>query len=437
LRPFTRRELAANTAAIARQFLWFRRRPWASRQRIEAYQLRHLRALVEHAYRHVPLYADKYRSAGVRPADLRTLSDVRRFPLVTKDEVLSAYPQGALTRGLDMRRCLVSKSSGSTGQVLEVVHRADQVSIQGLAMHRLLAQYAPYQPWHHFVYVYTSEYPARSLFGSYPMTLVPTLTPIDELVERLVALRPHFLACYPSHLRELADALGPGGCRRLRLAAISVSSEPSSQRERDTMAERFGCGVFDEYSTEELTRVASQCPHGTYHLFEDVALIETIDPVTGAATLPGIAGEVVGTYLHNHAMPFIRYRQGDTARLTPSRCACGRTFRELAELQGRRLDAFSLPSGRVLTSGWLLDATYSFLLDVHADIAAFRLVQQAVDRVDILVVRGPRWTDAMGEAVVRRFAELVGEPLDIRLIPVASIPRSEAGKHHPVVSRVR
>ncbi|KIG17006.1 Phenylacetate-coenzyme A ligase [Enhygromyxa salina] len=436
MRPFTRRELAVNTVQIAAAFPGFWRRPFASRGQIRGYQLRRLQALVAHAYANVPLYAELYRGAHVSPRDLQTLEDLRWFPTVNKDDVLAAYPEAALSRGLDPRRCLVSKSSGSSGQVLEVVHQADRVAVQGLAMHRLLAQYAPYRPWHRFVYVYTSAYPASSLFGTYPMILVPTLTPIDRLVERLHLLRPHLLACYPSHLRELANALGPAGCKALGLRAISVSSEPSSQRERDQLAAQFGCGVYDEYSSEELTRIAAQCKQGSYHVFEDVVHLEVLAPDSDQVLAPGEAGEVVGTYLHNFAMPFIRYRQGDTARLEPSRCGCGRTFTQLTELRGRRLDAFVLPSGRVLTSGWLLDATYSFLLDVGAQIAAFRLIQHSVGHVEILLVPGRSWRADMATAVQARFAELVGEPLRVEVRLVDALARSAAGKHQPIISHV-
>ncbi|PRQ10078.1 phenylacetate--CoA ligase family protein [Enhygromyxa salina] len=437
MRSFTRRELAVNTAQIAAAFPGFWRRPFAPRAQIRRYQLRRLQALVAHAYANVPLYAELYRGAHVSPRDLQTLEDLRHFPTVSKDDVLAAYPDGALTRGLDLRRCLVSKSSGSSGQVLEVVHQADRVSIQGLAMHRLLAQYAPYRPWHRFVYVYTSEYPARSLFGTYPMILVPTLTPISRLIDRLHTLRPQFLACYPSHLRELADAMGPAGCKRLGLHAISVSSEPSSQRERDQLSQRFGCGVYDEYSSEELTRIAAQCEQGTHHVFEDVVYLELLAPDSERVVGLGEPGEVVGTYLHNFAMPFIRYRQGDTARLEPSRCGCGRTFNQLSELRGRRLDAFVLPSGRVLTSGWLLDATYSFLLDVGAEIAAFRLIQRSAGHVEIVLVPGHGWRPDMAAAVQARFVELVGEPLRVEVRLVAEIARSPAGKHQPIISHLR
>jgi phenylacetate-CoA ligase len=270
----------------------------------------------------------------------------------------------------------------------------------------------------------------------YPMLFVPTLAPIGGISEVLREVRPHFLACYPSHLRALAAELSPEGCRRLGLAAISVSSELSTQKERDDLAELFGCGVYDEYSTEELTHVAAQCREKTYHIFEDVVYPEIVSPDSDQPLLPGEKGEIVGTYLHNYAMPFIRYRQGDFGTLDDAFCACGCTFRGIKELSGRKLDQFVLPSGRVLTSGWLLDASYSFLLDLCADIAAFTMIQERVSDVRIEIVPGDGYTSSMSEAIKARFLQLVGEPINVRVELVPHIARSGGGKHHPIVSHV-
>src|SRR5574341_617246 len=228
MRPFTSREMAINTLDIARQYLSFRLRPYQSRASIRAYQLCQLQKLIDFAYHNVALYREKYDRAGVHPRDLRSLDDLMHFPSVSKDDVLAAYPDGTLARSLDLRRCLLSKSSGSTGQVLNVVHQADRLGIQGLAMNRLIEFYGVYLPWHRLVYIYTSEYPARSLFGMYPMILIPTLAATEDILSRLREIRPHYLTCYPSHLRALAAELGPDGCRRLQLKAISVSSELST-----------------------------------------------------------------------------------------------------------------------------------------------------------------------------------------------------------------
>jgi phenylacetate-CoA ligase len=135
-------------------------------------------------------------------------------------------------------------------------------------------------------------------------------------------------------------------------------------------------------------------------------------------------------------MPFIRYRQGDFATLDESLCACGRTFRTLQDIAGRKLDQFVLPSGRVLTSGWLLDASYSFLLDVGADIAAFTLVQETRQDVVIEILPGDGYTAAMSDAVRAKFLDLVEEPLNVSVQLVPAITRSGSGKHHPIVSHV-
>lgn len=434
MRSFTARELAVNVAGIARQYSAFRLRPFLPLARTQRYQLQSLQRLLAHAERAVPLYREKFCKAGVKARDLRSLADFAHFPTTSKDEVLAAYPEGALTRGLVAERCLVSKSSGSTGQVLEVVHQADQLSIQGLAMNRLLSLYGSYWPWDRFVYVYTAPYPAHSLLGAWPMHFLPTLAKAAELVRQLEQLRPTLLACYPSHLRALAEELGPKRCKALSLRAISVSSEASSKAERAELGAMFGCGVYDEYSTEELTRIAAQCRYGEYHLFEDVAYIETLDEA-GRAT--EAVGEVVGTYLHNFAMPFIRYRQGDLARISVGgSCTCGYQFRSLSELVGRKLASFTLPSGRVLSSGFLLDASYSFLLDIGADLAGFTITQEAVDHVLIELLPGKNYRAESSAHVKQRFLELVAEPISVEVQLVSSLRRGPAGKHNPIVSKV-
>lgn len=436
MRPFTRREMATNTAYIVRNFPSFQRRPFTTRETIQAFQLKHLKTLVAFAYQNVDLYRETYDAASVHPKDLQRLEDLEFFPTVSKNDVLAAYPEGALSRDLDLDRCILSKSSGSTGQVLDVVHQADRLGIQGLAMYRLFGLYGTYLPWHRQVYIYTSEYPTRGVVGMFPMVWIPTLAPIEETAVRLRRIRPSLLACYPSHLRALAAELGDSGCVDLRLRAISVSSELSTQNERDDLAEQFGCGVYDEYSTEELTRVAAQCRQGSYHIFEDLVYLESLSPIANEPARGDQIGEVVGTYLHNYTMPFIRYRQGDYATIEEADCPCGRTFRKLSGIRGRALDHFVLESGRVLTSGWLLDASYSFLLDVGADIDAFRMIQETPSEIRIEIVPGKEYSAEMNEAIRNRFQELVNERLKVRVELVREIQRSGSGKYHPIISKV-
>src|SRR5688572_11448816 len=113
MRQLTARERAVNYAHIARGLPGFMARPFAPRRLTALYQLVLLQRLVRHAATHVPLYRELYRKVGFRAGDLRTLDDLRHLPTVRKRDLLDAGLEGCLTRGLDLARCLVSKSSGS------------------------------------------------------------------------------------------------------------------------------------------------------------------------------------------------------------------------------------------------------------------------------------------------------------------------------------
>ncbi|HBF32938.1 TPA: CoF synthetase, partial [Candidatus Sumerlaeota bacterium] len=53
-----------------------------SREQLEAYQLQQLRKHLEWAYTQSPYYKASFDKAGVKPEDLHTLDDLRRFPFV-------------------------------------------------------------------------------------------------------------------------------------------------------------------------------------------------------------------------------------------------------------------------------------------------------------------------------------------------------------------
>ncbi len=436
MRPFRTNELLRNLAYIAANYFSFSRRSYMPPDEIRTYQLRQIQHLVDHAYKAVPLYREKYRKAGIHPRDIRSLEDFQHLPTITKDEIIAAYPEDALARGTSLDRCLISKSSGSSGKTINVVHKADAVGIQGLAMFRMFNTGVRYLPWHKLVYIYTSRFPAESALGLYPMFFIPTLNDIEDTISKLEQIRPDFLMGYPSHLKEVSRQLSVRGNNHVHPKAIWVGSEMSTQAERDQLADFFVCPVYDEYSTEELTRIAAQCPERRYHLFEDVCYIEIVDAKDAQPVGLNVRGEVVGTYLHNYTMPFIRYRQGDYASLSHEPCPCGRTFRTLNDILGRRNDSFLLPSGRILSSGFLLDAAYSLLLELDADITDLCMIQERRDYILLEVVPGNRFSPETAGRIERHLAQLIGEPVMLEVKQVEKLYRTQAGKRNPIISKV-
>ena len=75
--------------------------------------------------------------------------------------------------------------------------------------------------------------------------------------------------------------------------------------------------------------------HSGLHLREADLLLEVADPATGEAVPPGETGEILITTLGERALPLLRYRTGDAARMLPGPCACGSPLRRLGPVAGR------------------------------------------------------------------------------------------------------
>jgi len=425
MRDLTFHELLSLARAAVLDGRFLRATPHYSPDRMRAWQWDRLTRLVRHAWEHVPFYRDLYRAACFLPEDLRTWDDFHRLPTVTKDQVIANFPDRTLARGYRLDDLVVSRSSGSSGKVLDIAYDSQAMVIYTLAGLRLYDMGFSYRPWHRQLYIYTSPYPLDSLFGLYPLDFLSTLTPIPEIIARLKSGKPDLLVCYPSHLKQIDQQLTDADLAKISLRGISVNSEMSTQAERDYLAKRFRCPVLDEYSSEELTRIAAQCRCGAYHIFEDINYLESRPD-----------GVLLGTNLHNYAMPMIRYEQNDLGRIEEKSCACGWRFRHLTGLQGRKNDSFILPSGLVISSGFLLDATYEILLTHRTAVRDFCLVQQARERVILEIVPGEGWTTAIAEAIDRRFATFFESGVAFAITPVEVCSKTKSGKRNPIISRV-
>lgn len=258
-----------------------------------------------------------------------------------------------------------------------------------------------------------------------------TATPAAKILAELKRLKPELLVCYPSHLKQILQNVPKSERLQIRPRAVSVNSEMSTQAERDYLSTLLGCPVLDEYSSEELTRIAAQCRHKTYHLFEDINYIETLD-ATGRTT--NDTGVIVGTNLHNFAMPMIRYQQNDLGKIQVTDCSCGWNFLRLVGFQGRRNDSFELPSGKILSSGFLLDATYEFLLAYRTAVKDFCLIQRTRTTIALQVKPGAGWNDEVKQNITERFRGFLEPNMEFQIQIVADCEKTKTGKRNPIIN---
>ena len=410
------------------------KRPSWSKDQIQSYQLQRLRVILNEAKKHSPYYQQQQLPTA---EDIKTLDDFSKIPVTTKDDLLLHPPEKRINQRYSIQDLIVSKSSGSTGKAFDVYYDVFSFNTFILAGLRLYKMAFPYQPWHLQTYIYTSPYPLNSFLGFYPLNFISTLTPIEETIENLRNRPPDLLVCYPSHLRSIADRMTKEDFQRIRPKAINVNSEMSSAAEREHLSQLFGCFVFDDYSSEELTRIASQCQHKNYHLFDDINYIEIVDD-DGRPLPEGQIGHIVGTNLHNLGMPLLRYKQGDRGSIRSKSCACGRNFRLLENLQGRQNDAFLLPNGKTLSSGYLLDLTYEVFLTYPGTVSAFCLIQRQTSLWELELVPGKNWHSNTAHQILSHLQSLLKQP-DVQLQTkiVQDVTKTKSGKANPIISLVQ
>src|SRR4030095_2356088 len=100
---------------------------------------------------------------------------------------------------------------------------------------------------------------------------------------------------------------------------------------------------FDRYGAPEYAPIAAECAFGNKHLFEDRAIIEVVDE-NGRVLPPGERGDrILLTLLERRTQPLIRYEISDMVRELPGTCACGRPFRLIESIEGRREDILYFP----------------------------------------------------------------------------------------------
>jgi phenylacetate-CoA ligase len=87
----------------------------ASRDELQALQLRRLQWTLQHAYDNVAHYRRAFDAKGVHPSDCRSLTDLALFPFTAKADLREHYPFGmfAVPREQVVR---VHASSGTTGK---------------------------------------------------------------------------------------------------------------------------------------------------------------------------------------------------------------------------------------------------------------------------------------------------------------------------------
>ncbi|MGO9134827.1 MAG: phenylacetate--CoA ligase family protein [Methylovirgula sp.] len=408
--------------------------PFLPQAQIQLKQFARIKYLVEMAYADIPVYREKYQAAGFHPSDLKTPDDINLIPIITKSELVAAFPGRCVNPNYKMEDLFPTRSSGSSGQTLLIRVDPDAIvtdTIQGVRQFALQSG-LKYGPADLLTHVYTVPWWFPSIGKDYVGAFISSVIPPERVAQHLKALAPKILSCYPSNLEALlpyADQFGSS------LTLAVTHSEYSAKASRQEWSKKLGIPVLDEYSSEEATRIALELPCGHYHVCEDSVRLDDVDPVTLAPQIKGTSGLAVITNLLNEAMPFIRYMQGDLITEPAEPDGCGISWKQLESIDGRMNDAFINAYGRMVPAGSILDITYRWMFDCNINLQQFEIIQKAHDVVEARFILGAGISEAKILASVGHLEQLLGLCLEHRVKAQAKVLSefpAKTGKRRPI-----
>ena len=356
-----------------------------ARDALRQLQLERLQATVLRAYRNVRFYHQLLDAQRIDVDCVRALSDLRRFPFTTKEDLRRAYPYDMFA--VPLREIVrIHKSSGTTGKPIVVgythndVQRwselvARQLVAAGLTDHDVVQVAFDYGM---FTGGLGFHYGAEKIGAA----VIPTSSggPLADQLHIMRDYKTTALVTTPSHATALAHLLGELGMHpeELHLKCGIFGAEPWSESLRSFLEERLHIRAYDSYGLSELTGpgVSGECEaQQGLHVNEDHFIVEVVDPLRSEPLAAGEEGELVFTTLAKEGFPLLRYRTGDLGRLLEGPCPCGRTFVRMSRVAARTDDLIAIRGAKVLPSQIAdllagvagLERQFEIVLDRHDD----------------------------------------------------------------------
>ncbi len=415
----------------------------ASIDELRALQLARLQDAISCADRHVPHYQKRFAAAGIKPGDLKSLDDLAKLPLTTKEDLRQNYPFGMFA--VPMNEIVrIHASSGTTGKPTVVGYTRGDIETWSILMARSIRA-AGGKPGDkmHVAYGYGLFTGGLGLhYGAEYLgcTVIPVGGGFTERQVQLINdFKPDIIAVTPSYLLAIADEFDRQGIdpRQSGLRIAMCGAEPWTEAMRAEIERRMGLDAVNVYGLSEVIGPGVGQEYAATKdgltIWEDHFFPEIIDPETGETLPDGEEGELVFTSLTKEAMPVIRYRTRDLTRLLPG---TGRAMRRVERIKGRSDDMLIIRGVNVFPTQIEAALAAEQLFAPHYIIEVTR--PDRLDELEVIVeTRAALPPDAamvLADRAVHLIKAHVGVTTTVRAVAPGTIERSQ-GKAKRVIDR--
>ena len=422
---------------------YLRKTQWLPQEELRQRQMASLSALLNHAFDHVPYYRRKFLELGIRPSDIRSLDDIQKFPLLTRNDVRDSFAER--TSRAPPFPTIRKTTSGSTGMPITIAYDEESEHWRQGVKWRGYA-WASFRPGDRVMHYWGAPRKAPPIRHRMKIALdraarreryVDCIAQDEASLARAVAsirtFEPAIIISYSQAGGNLARYINQTGARQWDAIPFICTAEQLYPHDRAEIERAFGEQIYDSYGGRETMLLAMECEaHDGMHVPMENILLEILvtDP-NGArrAAQPGETGEVAVTDLHNFGAPMIRYLNGDLAKATnDTPCACGRTLPRIASVEGRKADTLTDGFGAQV-HGMLFPV---LMLPLAQAIKRYQVIQHKDRTVTLRVVPTAQFDETTRRFILECVGRAVrGVPIHLELVD--DIQSAPSGKRHPVL----
>ena len=297
-------------------------------ERLLIYQYGKLKNIINTAYYYSKYYRDKYDSCNLKPSDINSLSDIRKLPILTKDELLKNRELIQIKK--KGQKLYFAETSGSTGEPLVFYRDKEWDAWMRASLYRGYSWY-DVNPWERngFLWGYNFSIQKRikvkildelqnrfRLFSYKKKEIGKFLNKLGDAV---------LLSGYSSMIYELSKEVNNNNYNsHYNIKMIMGASEKIFESYQEEVIKAFGRKMVNEYGAAEAGIIAFECPKGNMHINMETIIVEEEN------------NEVIITNLISNSFPIIRYKLGDYVELDNNlRCPCGREHYIIKDVLGR------------------------------------------------------------------------------------------------------
>ncbi|PIW36748.1 MAG: hypothetical protein COW24_03625 [Candidatus Kerfeldbacteria bacterium CG15_BIG_FIL_POST_REV_8_21_14_020_45_12] len=381
---------------VYKYYRFYDKTQWYDQAALRDLELKRLQEIVTFAYEHTVFYKNKFTKAGVKPSDLKSLEDIQKFPLTTKEELKDALKAGEV--GSSEEKIVMLKTTGSSGVPFIFPINEDGKAERMGGFLRTIEWYGHFLGARNARFWRTGTKDAKStllqnVFGRRlelsiynvedPENSVLSPERVDQFLLQLNKFKPAVIDGYVSSFVYMAQYIIDHKIEAYSPESIVTGAEYLSNESRELIEKAFQCPVYNRYGGTEIGLMAHECAKKGMHIMSDKAYGEVVMP-DGTTAPSGVLGDIVYTDFTDRALPFIRYKVGDRgiAEDPTAQCECGRSLPMFRSIEGRINDLMPLQDGTVLvTHLW-----FKLFREFEDKIRQFQVIQEDLDLFRVNVV---------------------------------------------------